>query len=186
MKHYCNRLRLNRALATGLAVAAFAWGGNVLGQVLPQSTTQEIPGNESSTKRNVSKGDSDAAVINQGHLYAAPGGYLLLASNQGSMSPSQGSSVLAAANALELNLDGYALLNAKITKLQANALIDNADLVCAGGGSVLLTENGRNRALSGLVNHSGVVRAQRWREDGGRIILDGTEVPDPHVKMPAA
>lgn len=191
--------RSNFALAIWLVGSPLAWVGDAMAQAQSSNTTQAGSiGGKPSIEILAADDDSDL-LIKQAHLYVAPEGYLMLAASRandqaGAHDPrdtspttaksSASSSALTAEDRLELNLDGNALLNAKITKTQANALIDNSGLICGGDGNVMLTASGRDQALKGLVNHSGVVRAQHWRIDEGRIILDA-EPLDAQAKTPA-
>lgn len=151
---------------------------DVGGLVATTLTFDDVASTPANSRFHALNAASAGSVINQGHLRAAPGGYLVLAGaqvrNGGSLSTPLGSTVLAAGGeTLALALDGYQLLNAQLSGTQAYALIDNAGLIVADGGQVLLTARGRQQAFSQVVNHSGVIQARRIGQTAGRITLDG-------------
>jgi filamentous hemagglutinin family protein len=86
---------------------------------------------------------SGGSVVNRGTLNAAPGGYLALLApevrNEGVMTASLGTALLAAGNKVTLNLDNGSLLGYSIDQGAINALAENRQLIQANGGQVLLS-----------------------------------------------
>jgi filamentous hemagglutinin family protein len=89
---------------------------------------------------------ASGSVVNQGTLNAAPGGYLALLApevrNEGVMTASLGTALLAAGNKVTLNLDNGSLLGYSIDQGAINALAENKQLIKADGGQVLLGRQG--------------------------------------------
>lgn len=116
-------------------------------------------------------------VLNQGTLTAAEGGYVALlgrdVKNQGVISARMGTVLLAAGNAMTLDLGGDGLLNVSVTQGAVNALVDNGGLIRAAGGRVLLTTQGAGNLLQTVVNNTGVIEAQTLSSRSGQILLLG-------------
>ncbi|WP_411877317.1 filamentous hemagglutinin N-terminal domain-containing protein [Polaromonas sp. YR568] len=119
----------------------------------------------------------DGAILNQGTINAADGGYVALlgrnVSNQGVISARLGTVVLAAGNAMTLDVAGDGLLNISVAQGSVNALIQNGGMISAAGGSVLLTAQGAGNLLQTVVNNTGVIQAQTIASRNGRIMLLG-------------
>jgi large exoprotein involved in heme utilization and adhesion len=85
---------------------------------------------------------SSGSVVNQGSLNTSPGGYIALLApevrNEGVITATLGTALLAAGNTITLNLDGGSLLGYTIDQGAVNALVDNGQLIQADGGQVLL------------------------------------------------
>jgi filamentous hemagglutinin family protein len=117
------------------------------------------------------------AVVNQGTITAADGGYVALlgrtVSNQGVISARMGTVVLAAGNAMTLDVAGDGLLNVSVAQGAVNALIENGGMISAAGGSVLLTAQGAGNLLHTVVNNTGVIQAQTIASRTGKIMLLG-------------
>lgn len=124
-------------------------------------------------------GHSDSDVINQGHLQAAPGGFIVLAGRQaingvsGNISTPQGHAVLAGVEQVDLHLDQGKLISARVDGATLNALARNEGLIQAEGGQVLLTARGKDALLQHVVNNSGIVEASSVSVRDGVIVLDG-------------
>jgi len=117
------------------------------------------------------------AVVNQGTITAADGGYVALlgrnVSNQGVISARLGTVVLAAGSAMTLDVAGDGLLNVSVAQGSVNALIENGGMISAAGGSVLLTAQGAGHLLQTVVNNTGVIQAQTIASHAGKIMLLG-------------
>lgn len=117
------------------------------------------------------------AVVNQGTITAADGGYVALlgrnVSNQGVISARLGTVVLAAGSAITLDVAGDGLLNVSVAQGSVNALIENGGMISAAGGSVLLTAQGAGHLLQTVVNNTGVIQAQTIASRNGKIMLLG-------------
>lgn len=117
------------------------------------------------------------SVVNQGNITAADGGYVALmgktVSNQGVISARLGSVVLAAGNAVTMDVAGDGLLNVSVTQGAVNALVENGGLIRADGGRVLLTAQAAGNLLQTAVNNTGVIQAQTIGNRNGTILLLG-------------
>ena len=120
---------------------------------------------------------SGGSVVNQGTLTAAPGGYLALLApevrNEGVMTASLGTALLAAGNKVTLNLDNGSLLGYSIDQGAINALAENKHLIQANGGQVLLSAKAMNSLTTATVNNTGVIEAKTLQNKAGRILLMG-------------
>jgi filamentous hemagglutinin family protein len=117
------------------------------------------------------------SVVNQGTLNAAPGGYLALLApevrNEGVMTASLGTALLAAGNKITLNLDNGSLLGYSIDQGAINALAENKQLIKADGGQVLLGARALDSLTTATVNNTGVIEAKTLQNKAGRILLMG-------------
>jgi len=117
------------------------------------------------------------SVVNQGNITAADGGYVALmgktVSNQGVISARLGSVVLAAGNAVTMDVAGDGLLNMSVAQGAVNALVENGGLIRADGGRVLLTAQAAGDLLHTAVNNTGVIQAQTIGNRNGTILLLG-------------
>ena len=119
------------------------------------------------------------AVINQGSLTAAQGGYIALLSpevrNEGVISASLGTVLLGGAEAVTLSHDSSGLSYA-VDKGAVQALVDNKGLVQADGGQVLLSARAANELASAVINNSGTIEAKGLVAKGGRIVLEADSI----------
>ena len=117
------------------------------------------------------------SVVNQGSMTAAQGGYLALLApevrNEGVMTASLGTALLAAGNKITLNLDNGSLLGYSIDEKALGALVENKHLIKADGGQVILSARAVDSLSSGVVNNTGVVEAKSLTSVGGKILLEG-------------
>ena len=120
---------------------------------------------------------SRASIVNQGNLTAAAGGYLALLApevrNEGVMTASLGTALLAAGNKVTLNLNNGSLLGYSIDQGAINALADNKQLIKADGGQVLLSAKAMDALTTATVNNTGVIEAKTIQNKAGRIMLMG-------------
>ena len=120
---------------------------------------------------------SGAAIINQGNLTTTKGGYIVLAADQvknsGTLSTPGGSTVMAAAETVTLQLDNGGLTTVSVNGSVVNALVENSGLISARDGRVYLTARGKDMLLNTVLNVSGVVDAGSMSGEGGSIVLDG-------------
>ncbi|HEX2544843.1 MAG TPA: filamentous hemagglutinin N-terminal domain-containing protein, partial [Ramlibacter sp.] len=127
--------------------------------------------------RHSFSGGSRAAVINQGSITAADGGYVALlgahVANEGSISARLGSVALAAGEAIRLDVLGDNLLHVTVERAAVDALARNGGVIQADGGQVLLTTQAAGSLLSGAVNNTGVIQAQTLDVRSGTIRLMG-------------
>jgi filamentous hemagglutinin family protein len=122
-------------------------------------------------------GSGGGSVVNQGTLTAANGGYIALLApevrNEGVMTASLGTALLAAGNKVTLNLDNGSLLGYSIDQGAINALAENKHLIKADGGQVLLSAKAMDALTAATVNNTGVVEAKTLQNKAGRIMLMG-------------
>jgi filamentous hemagglutinin family protein len=131
------------------------------------------------------------AVVNQGELHAADGGFLALMApevrNEGVLQANLGTVALAAGEAVTLQLEGDEL-SLQVDPATVDVLLENRQLIAAPGGQVILSasagERLREGAIAGetgatdLVAENGTVRLVNIEGtvQGGRIAIDGGEV----------
>jgi filamentous hemagglutinin family protein len=120
---------------------------------------------------------TSASVVNKGALTAAKGGYVALVgpnvSNEGVISATMGTALLAAGDQVTLNVDNGSLISYSVDKGALNALAQNKQLVQADGGRVYMTAKAANSLGASVVNNSGVVEARTVVEHDGVIELTG-------------
>ncbi|MDB5857424.1 MAG: putative heme-hemopexin-binding/utilization protein, partial [Ramlibacter sp.] len=123
------------------------------------------------------QGTSRGTVVNQGTLQAADGGYVVLLgaelANHGTISARGGDVVLAAGQAVTLDVLGDQLLRVSVDRGAVNALISNGGLIQADGGRVLLTAQAAGELLSTAVNNTGIIQARTISNHQGSIKLLG-------------
>ncbi|MDD4964249.1 MAG: autotransporter-associated beta strand repeat-containing protein [Gallionella sp.] len=116
-------------------------------------------------------------VVNQGHLTAAPGGYIALLApevrNEGVISATLGTALLAAGDKVTLNLNNGSLLSYSIDQGALQALADNKQLIQADGGRVFMSAKAADALSSAVVNNTGIIQARTIQNVGGVIKLMG-------------
>ncbi|WP_411877758.1 MBG domain-containing protein [Polaromonas sp. YR568] len=146
--------------------------GGLVASTLNMSNADFMAGNHQFTGSGGS-----GSVVNQGTLNAASGGYLALLApevrNEGVMTASLGTALLAAANKVTLNLDNGSLLGYSIDQGAINALAENKQLIKADGGQVLLSAKAMDSLTTATVNNTGVIEARTIQNKAGRILLMG-------------
>ncbi|WP_421954681.1 YDG domain-containing protein [Polaromonas sp.] len=146
--------------------------GGLVASTLSMSNADFMAGNHI-----FSNNGSSGSVVNQGTMTAASGGYLALLApevrNEGVMTASLGTALLAAGNKVTLNLDNGSLLGYSIDKGAINALAENKQLIRADGGQVLLSAKAMDSLTSATVNNTGVIEAKTILNKAGRILLMG-------------
>lgn len=109
-------------------------------------------------------GSSSAAVVNQGRIRAAQGGYVALlgktVSNDGVISARLGTVAMSAGDKITLNFGGNSLLDVTIDQGTLNGLVENKRAIRANGGQVIMTAKAADAVLSAQVNNSGIVQAR--------------------------
>jgi filamentous hemagglutinin family protein len=117
-------------------------------------------------------------VINQGHIKAKDGGFVVLDSaaqtlNSGTIEANRGGVALTVAQNTRIALDGQGQLNVNVDGAVLQALVQNQGLILADGGAVHLSARGKNMLLSSVVNQTGVIKARSVQNRNGRIFLNG-------------
>jgi len=122
-------------------------------------------------------GSGAGAVINQGSITAADGGYVALlgaqAKNEGIITANQGTVALAGGKAITLDFTGDGLLKLAVDQKVLDASAANSGLIQANGGQVVMTASTANTLAGTAVNNSGVIKAQSVASKNGIVILDG-------------
>ena len=117
------------------------------------------------------------AILNQGSINAAAGGYVALlgasVSNEGTISARLGSVALAGGSAITLDLAGDGLLNVAVDRGALRALVQNSGHIQADGGQVLLSAQGAGDLLKTVVNNTGLIEARSIDKRAGAIRLLG-------------
>lgn len=130
----------------------------------------------------------DAVIVNRGEITAAAGGLVALVApgveNSGIIRAQLGKVALASGNAFTLDLFGDKLISfavddkvaARLTDTAGRPLaayVNQAGVVEADGGSVLIAANAAQAVVESVVNVSGVVRATSFEQRNGEIVLHG-------------
>lgn len=121
-------------------------------------------------------------VENAGLITIREGGYALLAADQvsntatGVINAPKGSVALTSADrvTIETNQDGLVGFSVSGNAVREVASVDNAGLISADGGRIMLSARGAQELTGMVVNNSGTVRAQTVEEQDGAIILSGS------------
>jgi len=120
-------------------------------------------------------GRAGARIINQGSITVDDGGYIALlapqVANHGKLTANGGNVTLAAGTQMTLTLQEHSLVTLSIEQGAVDALVENHDLIQADGGVVVLSSKGKDAALSGVVNNTGVIQARTVSNKKGEIRL---------------
>ncbi|SNT17662.1 MULTISPECIES: MBG domain-containing protein, partial [unclassified Azospirillum] len=141
------------------------------------ATTANISNGDFAAGRLVfgQKGAAGAAVVNEGTIQVADGGYVALAAaavaNKGVVQAKLGRIVLAGTETFTLDLQGDGLLRYELPAETA-AQVANAGTLSAQGGSVLVTARAAAGAVA-AINVGGLVQATRAEARDGRIFIGG-------------
>jgi filamentous hemagglutinin family protein len=123
------------------------------------------------------RGDGHGAVVNDGTITAASGGYVALlghqVSNQGTITAQLGTVALGAGSGLTLTFSGNHLLHLQVDQSTLDDLVANGQLIEANGGRVIMTAGARDSLLASVVNNTGVVQAETVASHDGTIDLLG-------------
>jgi filamentous hemagglutinin family protein len=117
---------------------------------------------------------TSGSVVNQGELTA---GYVAMlgghVSNQGVIRANLGTVALAAGSQVTLDFAGDRLLSVAVDRSAVSALAENAELIVAAGGQVILTAHATNALLDTVVNNTGIIEARTLGGEAGTIRLLG-------------
>lgn len=131
-------------------------------------------------KFTFSRNGEAGSVINQGKLTAKKGGYIALLApevrNEGVISATMGTALLAAGDKVTLNIDNGALFGYTIDKGAINALAENRQLIQADGGQVFMGAKAADTITTAAVSNSGIIRARTIKNHAGVIRLSGDAV----------
>lgn len=128
-------------------------------------------------KRSFDNDGAAGSVLNRGTLTAANGGYIALLApevrNEGVISATLGTALLAAGDKVTLTLNNGSLLAYSIDRGALNALADNKQLIQADGGQVFMSARAANALGTAMVNNTGIIEARTVQEVAGVIKLMG-------------
>ncbi|OYT91717.1 MAG: hypothetical protein CFE43_11980 [Burkholderiales bacterium PBB3] len=118
------------------------------------------------------------AVLNDGDLRAALGGYVALLApevrNRGTVLAQAGTVAMAAGEKFELQFDGSgSLAKVRVSPAEVQTLVDNGNAVLAPGGLIVLSAQAANQLAGSVVRNTGTLEASGVSQQGGRIFLDG-------------
>ena len=153
--------------------------GIVLGAGAQVSVDALVPGLSGSALAQASKTFSSAGtgyVTNLGTLQAAPGSFVALIANQGSIQAPGGTVALGASAQVTLQFADNQLLGLTVDRNTLGNLADNQQLIQADDGQVILSAGARDSVLAGVVNNSGRVQARTLQDIGGVGTLVGGQV----------
>ena len=125
------------------------------------------------------KGDpnSNAAIENSGSIVATGGTVALIApnvKNSGTISTPDGITHLTSASQVTLALQNGSLTQYQVDQGVLQGLVENGGAIIADNGSVYLTAKAKDSLSKAVVNHSGIIEANRLTTNAkGEIILLG-------------
>ena len=123
-------------------------------------------------------GSGKGAIVNQGTINAASGGYVALlgnrVSNTGTITAPLGSVVLGAGSAATLTFNENHLTSFEISQSVLDSLADNGGLIQADGGRVILSAGAKDELQASVVNNTGVIRARTVDNVPGNITVLGS------------
>lgn len=126
------------------------------------------------------KGDvnSTASVENHGTIKTLAGGAVALIApnvvNSGNISTPGGTAHLTAASQVTLALQDGSLTQYQVGQGVLQGLVDNGGAIIADNGAVYLTAKAKDSLSKAVVNHSGIIEANRFTQNAkGEIILLG-------------
>jgi filamentous hemagglutinin family protein len=135
-------------------------------------------------------GATGAAIVNQGEIRAASGGYVVLAGaqvrNEGLIQANLGTVQLAAGKSFALDLTGDKLIRFQVTEAvdmtpigpdgkPVDSLVTNTGELIADGGRVVMTARAARNVIDNVINTTGIVEATSVSMVNGEIVLDGGE-----------
>jgi len=126
-------------------------------------------------KNGVADFSGNGNVVNEGTITTAPGGYIALVgqntSNNGTMSSRLGTVAMAAGNDVSLDFTKNSLININVDKNTLESTVDNAGVIGANGGKILLSAGAKDSLVASAVNNTGVIDANAVENDKGKVSL---------------
>lgn len=112
------------------------------------------------------------AIVNQGRLEAAEGGYIALLApeviNEGVIFARRGTVGVGAGEAAVLDFEGDRLLNLRVDPATIRTLIESKQVIEAEGGLVILSSQAMEAVTAGIINLSGFVKASTIEINSGK------------------
>jgi filamentous hemagglutinin family protein len=128
-------------------------------------------------KYSFARDGAAGAILNQGTLNAAEGGYVALLApevrNEGVITARLGTVALAAGDKVTLDFTGDRLINLSVDQAALKALAENKRLIQADGGTVILAAKSAGDLAATVVNNDGIIQAQSISSRNGVIRLEG-------------
>lgn len=116
-------------------------------------------------------------VINKGNITIRNNGLLAFvapyAANDGVINATLGKVTLAAGQKVTVDLTGDKLISFAVNKKIKAALAENTGTINAEGGVVTLSANAAKQVVDDVINMSGTINARSFKNQNGKIILDG-------------
>ena len=110
------------------------------------------------------KSGNAGAVINQGQIRTADGGYVAFLSphvkNEGEIVATQGTVAMAASDKVSLDFTGDSLVNFVVDQGAVDAAVVNSGTISADGGLVVMTAKTADELIASVVNNDGVCRSE--------------------------
>jgi filamentous hemagglutinin family protein len=123
-------------------------------------------------------GGGAGSVINRGSITTL-NGYAALAApqvvNEGTIVVQLGTAALAAGDRVTLDMVGDRLISVSVDQGALNASVVHGGTILADGGLILMSANGANSLLDGVINTTGVVRANTLAARQGEIVLEASK-----------
>lgn len=142
------------------------------------ASTLNISNEDFNDGNYVFAGDSSSAIINQGNIQTADGGYVAFIAarieNIGSITANDGQVLMGAGAKVTLDMGGPVKL--EVEQGAIDALIANGGAIQADGGMVYLSAKAAGDLASSVINHSGIIEASSLSSVGGEIILEGDNI----------
>jgi filamentous hemagglutinin family protein len=138
------------------------------------ASTKDISNENFNNSNYVFEGNSNASIINLGTITTDNAYTALLAKkveNEGVIKAHLGQIHLASGDKFTLDVNGNSLVKLTIDKGTLDGLVANKGAIIADGGEIYLTTSALDTVLSGLVNNTGLIQANRVEEKDGKIIL---------------
>ena len=144
------------------------------------TSTLQLSDSDIQTGKYLLKGDasSNASIENHGSINTLSGGTVALIApnviNTGSIKTPNGTTHLTAASQVTLALQDGSLTQYQVDEGVLQGLVDNGGAIVANNGAVYLTAQAKDSLSKAVVNHSGIIAANRLVQNAkGEIILLG-------------
>lgn len=126
-----------------------------------------------------SRNGASGAIVNQGELRAAPGGYVALlgavVSNEGKISTPQGNTYLAAAEAVKMPVTGSGRIKLELSPSAMAAAVSNSGTIVTEGGQVFMQASAAAGVMASVLQTGSIDTSG---EQGGKVTLlaDGGDI----------
>ena len=144
------------------------------------ASTLQLSDSDIQTGKYLLKGDasSNASIENHGSINTLSGGTVALIApnviNTGSIKTPNGTTHLTAASQVTLALQDGSLTQYQVDEGVLQGLVSNGGAIVADNGAVYLTAKAKDSLSKAVVNHSGIIEANRLVQNAkGEIILLG-------------